>query len=179
MAPTIPVNLVPYDPVWPDIAAQHMAQLRGMGPLFVATYHIGSTSVPGLIAKPVVDLIGIVDDHAMLEECRADMEALGYVWHGAFGVDDRLFFTWDDPATETRVVNLHCYETGATSATLQILFRDYLLAFPDVATAYAAEKRRAMLMFPDNSTLYAAEKGPFIRSTLEKARAWVGEAQAG
>jgi GrpB-like predicted nucleotidyltransferase (UPF0157 family) len=179
VAPTIPVHLVPYDPAWPAIAAHHMTQLRAMEGLFVATHHIGSTSVPGLTAKPVVDLIGIVSDLALLETRRTDMEALGYVWHGAFGVEDRRFFTWDDPETGQRVINLHCYETHSPNAALQLAFRNYLRAFPDVAADYAQEKQRAMRLFPDNSTLYAEEKGPFIRATLEKAKAWVGETQPG
>jgi GrpB-like predicted nucleotidyltransferase (UPF0157 family) len=179
VAPTIPVQIVPYDPVWPEIAARHMTQLSAMGSLFVTTHHIGSTSVPGLSAKPVVDLIGLVDDLGELERHRTDMEALGYVWHGAFGVEGRLFFTWDDPQTGARVVNLHCYETHSANAALQLAFRNYLRAFPDVAADYSREKRRAMALFPDNSTLYAEEKGPFIRATLEKAKAWVGESAKG
>lgn len=156
-----------------------MTQLRAMPGLFVSTHHIGSTSVPGLSAKPVVDLIGLVRSLNDLEQHRADMEAMGYVWHGAFGVEGRLFFTYDDPETGARVINLHCYEPDSPNAALQLAFRNYLRAFPDVATDYAAEKRRAMALFPDNSTLYAEEKGPFIRATLEKAKAWVGETQPG
>ncbi len=156
-----------------------MTLLRAMPGLFVSTHHIGSTSVPGLSAKPVVDLIGLVRFLKDLEQHRADMEAMGYVWHGAFGLEGRLFFTYDDPETGTRVINLHCYEQDSPNAALQLAFRNYLRSFPDVATDYAAEKRRAMALFPDNSTLYAEEKGPFIRATLEKAKAWVGETQAG
>ena len=178
MVPSIPVHLMPYDPAWPEIAMRHMGRLDVLRPLLLEMHHIGSTSVPGLIAKPVVDLIGLVSDIRALEARTAELEALGYKAYGAFGVPGRLFFTWDDPETGERVINLHCYAKGADSAIKQIAFRDYLRSHPETAKAYMLEKRRAMTLFPDNSTQYAAEKGPFIIATLEKAMAWLAERDA-
>jgi GrpB-like predicted nucleotidyltransferase (UPF0157 family) len=177
MVPSIPVHLSHYDPAWPDIAAAHMARLGILGPLLVETHHIGSTSVPGLAAKPVVDLIGLVSDIDELERRQSELEAIGYVAYGEFGVPGRRFFTWDDPEANTRVINLHCYQVGAETARHQLAFRDYLRAHPEVAEDYFHEKQRAMKLFPDNSTLYAQEKGAFIRAVLDKALAWVGDAK--
>lgn len=178
MGPSIPVHLVPYDPRWPEIAARHSAALEAIPGVFSSVQHIGSTSVPGLIAKPVVDLIALSPKLDLIDTHRPEIEALGYVWHGEFGVDGRRFCTLDNPETRARVINLHCYQLGSPHPSLQLAFRDYLLAFPDAAARYAEEKRRAMALFPDNSTLYAAEKGTFIRATIERALSWSGDRSA-
>jgi GrpB-like predicted nucleotidyltransferase (UPF0157 family) len=175
MVPSIPVHLSSYDPAWPEVAAAHMARLGVLKPLLLETHHIGSTSVPGLAAKPVVDLIALVSDIEALDHKQSELEAMGFIAYGEFGVPGRRFFTWDDPATLMRVINLHCYQTGAETAHHQLAFRDYLRAHPQVAKDYFKEKQRAMKLFPDNSTLYAQEKGAFIRSVLAKALTWVGD----
>jgi GrpB-like predicted nucleotidyltransferase (UPF0157 family) len=79
----------------------------------------------------------------------------------------------NDPETGVRLVQLHCYQNGSHNAKRQLAFRDYLRAFPDVAAAYEAEKRRASALFPDNSVDYSREKGAFIRAAEAKALAWV------
>lgn len=177
MVPSIPVHLVAYDPLWAEVAAVHKSRLEQTG-LFLSTHHIGSTSVPGLVAKPVVDLIGLVEDVDAFDTQSDALKHMGYKAYGEFGVPGRRFFTLDDSQTGARVINLHCYIRGAESAELQMAFRDYLRAHPDMAAAYAEEKRKAMALHPDNSTLYAEKKGPFIRAALEKALAWVGERSA-
>lgn len=175
MGPSIPVHLAPYDPQWPEIAARYGAALESLGQVFTSVQHIGSTAVPGLIAKPVVDLIALSPSLDLIDASRGAMEAMGYVWHGEFGVDGRRFCTLDNPETGERVINLHCYQLGSPHPSLQLAFRDYLRAHPEAAEAYGVEKRRAMALFPDNSTLYAAEKGAFIRATIERAMTWSGD----
>ncbi len=175
MAPPIPVYLVDYNPEWPGIAAFHMERLRTLGPLLVAIHHIGSTSVPGLAAKPVIDLMPIVSDLDGFDAIQGHVEALGFGWHGEFGVEGRRFCTFDDPDTGTRLVQLHCYKTGSPHARRQLAFRDYIRAFPDVAKAYEMEKRRACALYPDNSVEYSREKGEFIRSVEGKAASWFVE----
>jgi GrpB-like predicted nucleotidyltransferase (UPF0157 family) len=175
MATPITVTLVDYNPDWPDVAAFHMARLAPIGSLLLATHHIGSTSVPGLAAKPVIDLMPIVSDLAAFDTLRPTVEALGFGWHGEFGVEGRRFCTFDDPETGTRLVHLHCYQTGSLHARRQLAFRDYIRAFPDIAKAYELEKRRARDIFPDNSVEYSREKGAFIRSVEGKAASWFVE----
>jgi GrpB-like predicted nucleotidyltransferase (UPF0157 family) len=172
MAPPIPVHLVPYDPEWPDVAARFAEKLSGLGPLVVVVHHIGSTSVPGMTAKPVIDLMPLVSDLQEFDARRSDVEALGYTWHGEFGVEGRRFCTWDDDHG-ARLAQLHCYQHDSSHAKRQLAFRDYLRAFPDVAKAYEAEKFRASKLFPNNSVDYSREKGAFIRDAEAKALAWV------
>ncbi len=172
MTLAIPVHLVGYDPEWPKLAASQIERLRTLEPTLVDAQHIGSTSVPGIIAKPVVDLVVLVRNIDELDRRRSDVEALGYGWHGEFGIEGRRFCTLDEPETGKRLVNLHCYRFDSDHARRQFIFRDYLRAFPEVAEAYSEEKRRAMALFPGNSTLYAEEKGGFIRDAVAKALLW-------
>ncbi len=175
MATPITVTLVDYNPDWPDVAAFHMARLAAIGPLLIATHHIGSTSVPGLAAKSVIDLMPIVSDLSAFDALRPAVEALGFGWHGEFGVEGRRFCTFDNPETGNRLVHLHCYQSGSPHARRQLAFRDYIRAFPDMAKAYELEKRRARDLFPENSVEYSREKGAFIRSVESKAAAWFVE----
>lgn len=172
MAPPIPVHLVQYNPEWPGMASRFSDELGILGPLLTVVHHIGSTSVPGMTAKPVIDLMPLVSDLAGFDARRSDIEGLGYVWHGEFGVEGRRFCTWDNQ-DGVRVAQLHCYHHESPHAKRQLAFRDYLRAFPDVAKAYEAEKFRASKLFPNNSVDYSREKGAFIRDAEAKALAWV------
>src|SRR5712691_7315392 len=103
MPPPIPVILAPYNPEWPQIAASHAERLRVLGSILVAVHHIGSTSVPGLAAKPIIDLMPLVTDLAKLDRERRYVEALGYNWHGEFGISGRRYCTLSDEVG-TRIV---------------------------------------------------------------------------
>ena len=175
MTIAIAVNLVGYNPAWPRMAAQFSAQLEVLGPLLAVVHHIGSTSVVGMVAKPVIDLMPLVADLAEFDRKQGDIEALGYAWHGEYGIEGRRFCTLAD-ADGTRIAQLHFYEQSSLHAKRQLAFRDYLRAFPDVAGAYVVEKRRACALFPNDSTAYSGEKGAWIRGVEVKALAWsVGE----
>ena len=162
MTVPIAVNLVEYNPEWPGMAARHLERLRSLGTTLVAIHHIGSTSVPGMVAKPVIDLMPLVRDIEELDARQAEVEALGYRWHGEYGVSGRRYCTLEDQDGQ-RVVQVHFYEKGSPHARRHLAFRDYLRAFPDVAADYVVEKRRACALFPDNSTAYSNEKGAWIR----------------
>ena len=171
MSIAIPVHIVAYDPEWPRLATEQAARLDTLRPPLLVVHHIGSTAVPGLAGKPVIDLMPVVSRIEAIDARRHELEAMGYRWHGEFGVPGRRFCTLSNEYGE-RIVQLHIYETGSPDARRQLAFRNYLRAFPDVAEAYAEEKRRARDLFPYNSTDYAHEKGAFIRATEAKALAW-------
>lgn len=175
MTLAIPVHLVEHDPRWAEQARDLMAMLAPLHPPLVKLFHVGSTAVPGIIAKPVIDIVGVAESLDALDAVQAKAEALGLGWHGEFGVDGRRFCTLDD-AEGTRIANFHFYERGSRHIRLQVAFRDYLRAFPEAAAAYAETKHQARALHPDNSVDYSAAKGPFIRATLEKALVWFGDA---
>ena len=171
MLQPIPVILAAYNPEWPQIAAAHVERLQVLRPTLVTIHHIGSTSVPGLIAKPIIDLIPVVNSLTSLDEQRHRVEALGYQWHGEFGISGRRYCTLTDEAG-VRVVQLHFFEATSPHVGRHIAFRDYLRAHPDEANAYAAEKRRAQKLYPANSHAYADEKDKWIRAAETRALNW-------
>jgi GrpB-like predicted nucleotidyltransferase (UPF0157 family) len=169
MAP-IPVKLVPHDPRWPTLAEAEADRIRdAVLPIALETHHIGSTSIPGILAKPVLDLLGVAGTLADLELTRSVLERLGYVWRGEYGLPGRRFCTLDDQSGVRRV-QLHGYASGDPSIRRQLAFRDYLRARADVARDYEFEKLRCAALHPDNSTDYSACKGEFIRSIEAEAQ---------
>ena len=89
----IPVVLVEYDPTWPLTAENFADQLRHISQNILEVHHIGSTSIPGLAAKPIIDLLPVVKSLKMLDQSRKQIEVLGFHWHGEYGIRDRRFCT--------------------------------------------------------------------------------------
>jgi GrpB-like predicted nucleotidyltransferase (UPF0157 family) len=171
MPPPIPVILAAYNPEWPRMAASHVERLQVLGPNLLAVHHIGSTSVPGLAAKPIIDLMPLVADLADLDRQRQRAEALGYAWHGELGISGRRFCTFSNEAG-IRAAHLHFFEVHSSQAERHIAFRDYLRGHPEVASAYENEKRRAQELHPGDSHAYSDEKNTWIRDMEAKALAW-------
>ena len=149
---------------------ERAARLRVLEPVLVAVHHIGSTSVPGLIAKPIIDLMPLVSDLAALDQERDAVEALGYRWHGENGIAGRRYCTAQ--AGDRRVAQLHFFVLGSPGAHRHLAFRDYLRAHPAAAAEYAAVKRHARDMHPNDSHAYGAAKQPWIDGMEAQALAW-------
>ena len=174
MLPPIPVVLAPYDPKWPQIAAKLSHDLRVLGSCLVTVHHIGSTSVPGLVAKPTIDLIPVVNDLTVLDKEREHVEALGYKWHGEYGISGRRFCTLSDEDGK-RIAHLHFFNNDSPHVLRHLAFRDYLRAHPDIAASYDVEKRRARDLHPNDSHAYTDEKSMWIRKTETQAIGWFGQ----
>ena len=174
MPPPISVVLAEYDADWPHTAARLAEQLRVLGSTLVEVHHIGSTSVPGLVAKPIIDLMPLVTNLADLDRQRELVEQLGYAWHGEFGLSGRRYCTLSNESG-TRTAQLHFFEAGTSQAHRHLAFRDYLRANPTVAREYAKEKYRARNLHPEDSHAYTNEKSAWIRAVEAKAIAWYAE----
>ncbi|MCU4160872.1 GrpB family protein [Acidiphilium sp. AL] len=174
MPPPIPVFLTPYDPAWPEMAAEYVAGLRVLGSTLVAVHHIGSTSVPGLAAKPIIDLIPVVTNLDELDQKRALVESLGYGWHGELGIAGRRYCALSD-GDGNRVAQLHFFAAGSPQIVRHLAFRDYLRAHPKEAQAYEDEKRRARELFPNDSHAYTDTKAAWIERTQAKALHWFAD----
>ena len=133
-----PIHLAPYDPAWPDLYAREAARIRSvLGDRVVQLEHAGSTSVPGLSAKPVIDILLVVPDSADEEAYVPDMTAAGYrlvirepEWH-----EHRLF---KGPDTN---INLHTFSPGSGETRRMLAFRDRLRTHPEELAEYEATKR--------------------------------------
>ena len=172
------VALTPWTSHWAVRAGALIAELQAAAPgVFVAVHHVGSTAVPGLMAKPVIDLLGEAGDLALIEAARPALEGLGWHWRGENGVAGRRYFTRDDPETGARGVHLHVYAAGDPAFAWHLAFRDRLRADPATAAAYAREKQRCAALHPDDSGAYAACKKAWTDGVAAEAvRGWVSGA---
>ena len=164
------VTLAPHSALWSGQAEALMADLRIAAPgMFTALHHIGSTAVPGLRAKPVIDLLGAVADLRAVDTARPMLEELGWRWRGENGVAGRRYLTRSDPHTGERTAHLHIHATGDAMIPWHLAFRDRLRADPTTAAAYEAEKSRCAALHPGDSAAYAACKKAWTDRVAKEA----------
>lgn len=176
MPPPIKVRLVPHAPHWAEAANKEAQRICAALPsLNPAVHHIGSTAIPGIAAKPIIDLLGVVPDLPALDAARPAVEALGYEWHGEYGLAGRRYCKLDEPATGERRVQLHFYASGDPAIARHLAFRNHLRERPDLAAEYEREKLRCAALHPENSHAYTKCKNEWIR----KAEAEALEARTG
>ncbi len=165
------VELVDPQAEWAEKARAESGRLSAaIGDTLMTIHHIGSTSIPDIKAKPVIDLLPIVASLAALDAREARVIALGYEWLGEFGLPGRRFLRMD--LNGKRVFNVHCYEQSNPEVTRHLAFRDYLRAHPEIAKAYEAEKIRAAAVCPDDVLAYNDQKNAWIKETERKALQW-------
>jgi GrpB-like predicted nucleotidyltransferase (UPF0157 family) len=162
-----PVRVDSYDHSWPArFEQEHPGLEKALGDSITGgIHHVGSTSVPGLDAKPIIDiLVGVAD----LEASRASIEPLagvGYMY-APYRPDEMLWFCKPDPAHRTH--HLHLVPTDSSRFRSELAFRDYLRTHPEVAEEYATLKRRLASQFEHNRAAYTEAKADFIRDVLDR-----------
>jgi len=167
------VELVPHSPLWAAMAAQEASRLKTvLCDELVTVHHIGSTTIPGIVAKPVVDLIPIVRSIERLDKIEGAIRSLGYKWFGEYGLSGRRYCYLFDAKTGQRLFQLHCYQAGAKEILRHLAFRDYLCAHPAIAKQYEAEKIRAAARRPDDVNAYNDEKNDWIKRVEKDALSW-------
>jgi GrpB-like predicted nucleotidyltransferase (UPF0157 family) len=172
MPPPIPVELEPHNSTWADQARREAARLAAAaGSVLITVHHVGSTAIPCIRAKPILDLIPVVESLARFESRRTAIEELGYVWWGEYGLLGRRYCTLDDPASARRTVQLHCYEKGSPEITRHLAFRDYLRSHPALAAEYEAIKVRCRDLHPLNSHAYGDCKSEWVSRIEAQAMA--------
>ncbi|PSN11771.1 GrpB family protein [filamentous cyanobacterium CCT1] len=166
-----------YSPDWPLAFEQEAARLRELlGDDLVAIHHIGSTSVPGLAAKPIIDLLPVARSVLAIEAKTPQLEAAGYRYWGEYGLPGRRYFTRDQDGHRTR--NIHIYGVGDPDIERHLAFRDYLRAHPAVRDQYAAIKRAAYVRYPADIDGYSDSKHDWIQTVEAQAVAWYQQARA-
>ncbi|HET9241792.1 MAG TPA: NAD-dependent protein deacylase [Gaiella sp.] len=168
-----PLELAEYDPAWPRLYEEEAARVReALGDAALAVEHMGSTAVPGLGGKPVIDIsVGLRRPELSPEQVAA-LERLGYEYLGEFGLPGRLFFRREEDGRRTH--HVHAVEHGGERWHSHRAFRDYLRAHPEEAEAYAAEKRRAAAEATGLAD-YWELKQPYVDALFARAWAWYAE----
>lgn len=167
---TEPVEIVPYDDRWPGRAQELISDLTELlAPrLTGGIHHVGSTAVPGLPAKPIIDLLAGVDGLDLAEDIYETLKADG--WHYVPpDLDDRAWRRlFVKVKAEKRSAHLHLIQPSNERWAKELEFRDRLRADPGVAMAYAQLKRKLAAEHHDDREAYTLGKTDFIRSALAK-----------
>jgi len=155
---------------WPGMAQVEADRWRAAIPEGLVTiHHIGSTSVAGLPAKPILDLLPVFETEAAADAAQRAIEALGYDWMGAFGLPGRRYCRLFDPETGQRRVHAHAYARGHPDIRRHLAFRDALRANAALRAAYSSVKAGCAARHPDGGAAYSACKSGWIAKAEARA----------
>ena len=165
------IEVVDYRPEWDTMFKVESKKIKKiLGKNCVGVYHIGSTSVKGLPAKPIIDIMPVVKDISLVDAHNGEFEALGYECRGEFGIPSRRFFA---KGGDNRTHHIHIFEqSNQTDIQRHIAVRDYLNAHSDTAAKYAALKKKLAAEFPFDNDGYCDGKEEYMKSLEEKALHW-------
>jgi GrpB-like predicted nucleotidyltransferase (UPF0157 family) len=169
--PSGEIVLAPHDPAWAAAFAREAAAVSGaLAGLRIELHHIGSTAIPGIVAKPVIDMLGVVTSLEALDDAAEGLVALGYEALGEFGIPGRRYFRKDD-ARGVRTHQLHAFAAGSPHVRRHLDFRDHLRAVPEDAAAYAALKQELAIRHRGDTRAYTDAKSAFIGAVERRAAA--------
>lgn len=161
------VRLEPYSSEWKQFfEVEKAALLAVLDANILDIQHVGSTSIPGMLAKPIVDIAIAVADFEAARVCIPPIEKLGYEYKGEYGIPRRHYFVKGEP----RTAHIHVTEIHSTEWQNLLLFRDYLRQHDQIAKDYAKLKRQLALQFPRDREAYLNGKAAFIEGVIQRAR---------
>jgi GrpB-like predicted nucleotidyltransferase (UPF0157 family) len=160
-----PIRVVAHDPQWPERFEQERALLaEAIGPWVVGgIHHVGSTAVPGLDAKPTIDVLVGVEDLESARGCFESLAELGYLY-APYRPKEMHWFC--KPSPSRREFHLHLVPVDSSRFQDELVFRDRLRADPKLAREYAELKRSLAARFPGDREFYTEAKGEFIRASV-------------
>ncbi len=162
-----PVIVADYDPAWPRLFEELRDRVvAALGDLVVAVEHVGSTAVPGLPAKPIVDLDVVIPTAAELPAAIERLATLGYVHRGDLGIPGREAFS---RPLDTSPHHLYVCAWDSTELRRHLLFRNYLRSHPEDARAYGVLKQHLATHFHDDREAYTEAKSAFVTEILRRA----------
>ena len=161
------IIVLPYDEKWKQAFLDIKSELAAaLGPLALSIEHVGSTSVPGLAAKPIID-IDVVVRKTNLESAIKALATIGYEHEGNGGIEGREMFKYSG---KEHLMDHHLYVCPEDSRELKrhVLFRDYLLSHPDAVQAYSQIKKEAAELYPHDIDSYINHKGTVIEKIYKE-----------
>ncbi len=182
MSKTRHIEVADYDPAWPALFEGEANDLAGVfEDVLVQLHHVGSTSVPGLAAKPTIDILIEVATGTDIPGFDHAMQALGYICRGECldatvpGVPGRFYYVRKH--NTVHLTHVHTCASGHADIGDQLSFRDYLRSHPDVACTYGNLKRDLAETFEYDNLGYMLGKDEFVKETIVRARQWRIQAQ--
>lgn len=166
------VEVVPYNAEWKTLFEKEKNLIAGVfNQTEVEIHHIGSTSVHGLSAKPIIDIMLAAESLEIVEKATPALEAAGYDARGENGIPGRRYFHKCDE-NGIRKVHLHAFEKGSYQLYRHLVFRDYLRSHPEEAARYASVKEEAARQYEYDIESYITAKSPTVLEIEGKARLW-------
>ena len=164
------IIVVEYRPEWAQEYASEERKIREiLGDNCAAIYHIGSTSVPGLAAKPIIDIMPVVKSLSLVDGKAAEFEKIGYEYLGEFGIPGRRYLR---KGGDERTHQIHIFQQGDTeNIERHLAVRDYLCTHGEVRDEYARLKKSLAEKFPYDIGAYCDGKDAFVKDLERKALA--------
>ncbi|WP_131782162.1 bifunctional GrpB family protein/GNAT family N-acetyltransferase [Legionella gresilensis] len=166
------VEVVAYENNWPELFLAEASLIKeALGANCITIYHIGSTAVPGLSAKPIIDILPVVKDISLVGNAVSQMVAIGYCYRGEYGIPFRRYF--QKFQGDKRTHHVHIFEVGNSEIDRHLKFRDWMCAHADDREAYAQLKKELALKYPDDILNYCEGKEAFI-ATIDNKSGFTG-----
>ena len=162
------IVVVPYDEKWKQCFEQIAGEVSvALGELALSIEHVGSTSVPGLAAKPIIDIDVVIEDESKLDAVVVALAKIGYHHEGNYGIPGREAFGYEG---KTHLMEHHLYVCPADSLELRrhLSFRDYLRGHPEAVQEYSRIKEEATRLFPHDIDGYINYKGILIEKIYKE-----------
>lgn len=164
------VGVVSYNPNWKDMYKEESEKIENMlNDIIIDIHHIGSTAIPGIKAKPVIDILVEVKNIEGVDQYNHKMKELGYEAMGEYGIPKRRFFRKGE---NKRTHHIHIFQTGNEEIERHINFKEYLIAHPDKAREYSKLKEKLSNKYTYDVKNYTNSKSDFIKEIDKKAKLW-------
>lgn len=165
------VTVTAYDPRWPQLYEREAAAISAaLGGALSAIHHIGSTAVPGLAAKPIIDIMPVVCSIAAVDEKQGAFEEIGYEYLGEFGMAQRRYLR---KGGDERTHQVHIFqETDRINIERHLAVRDFLRAHSEIARQYGALKESLARRYPYDIEGYCDGKDAFVKDLERQALRW-------
>jgi len=164
------VEVVPYNHQWPQMFEDEASKIKTiMNEIMVEIDHIGSTSIPGMSAKPVIDILVEVNAIEKVDLYNHEMMELGYDPKGENGIPNRRYFS---KGGDNRTHHVHIFQSGNPEIARHLQFRDYLTAHLEDANSYSELKQSLAKQYPADIEQYILGKDKLVKELDEKAKLW-------
>lgn len=166
------VRLEAHDPLWATAFAFMRGLLEARFPKGSELHHVGSTAIPGIAAKPILDILGAVPSLEDFDRHRNDLESLGLTWMGEYGIPNRRYLVLHDERLEIGYLHVHVFERSNPEVGRHLAFRDYLRAKPSLARTYEDLKKELLESLPADRAKYTLGKSAMVQQLVQEALEW-------
>lgn len=164
------VIVSPYDEGWDRLFTEEATELkRILSKEIVSIHHFGSTSIKGVESKPIIDILAVVREIALVDQYNSELELFGYTGKGENGITGRRYF---QKGGDDRTHHLHIYQIGNLEIERHLAFRDYLRSHPVIMKEYGELKKELSQQFPYDIESYIAGKEELVLKIQDQALEW-------